>query len=95
MTLSLNLAQMRWLLAEQGDRSVPVPFVVLLVAWLAIILFSFGMFAPGNATVAALFVCALSFSSAIFLIVELDQPSGGLIQLPRAPMRDVLARIGK
>jgi hypothetical protein len=69
--------------------------VVLLVAWLAVILFSFGMFAPGNATVvAALFVCALSFSSAIFLIVELDQPYGGLIQVPSAPMRDALARVG-
>jgi hypothetical protein len=43
----------------------------------------------------ALFVCALSFSSAIFLILELDQPFEGLIQTSSAPLREALQRLGQ
>ncbi len=96
LTISVNLAQTRLLLAEQGGGSIPVPFLVVLVAWLAVILFSFGLFAPKNATViGALLICALSFSSAIFLISELDQPFGGLIRISSAAMRDALAHLGR
>ena len=34
--LSNDLAQMRWLLIEQGEGSIPTPFLVVLVLWLAI-----------------------------------------------------------
>jgi hypothetical protein len=48
-----------------------MPFLVVMVFWLAVIFASFGLFAPRNATVIAnLFVCALSVSGAIFLILE-------------------------
>ena len=43
----------------------------------------------------ALFVCSLSFSSAIFLILELDQPFKGLIQISSAPLREALGRLGQ
>jgi hypothetical protein len=46
-----------------------MPFLVVMVFWLAVIFASFGLFAPRNATaIANLFVCALSVSGAIFLI---------------------------
>jgi hypothetical protein len=41
-----------------------------------------------------LFVCALSVSGAIFLILELDQPAAGLIQISSAPLRNALAHLG-
>jgi len=45
----------------------------VLIFWLAIIFISFGLFAPANTTVIVTrFVCALSISGAIFLILELD-----------------------
>ena len=67
---------------------------MVLVFWLTIIFGSFGLFAPRNATVVAmLFLCALSVSGAIFLILELDQPFDGLLQISSAPMRDALARL--
>jgi hypothetical protein len=63
---------------EQLDSSIPVPFLIVLVFWLAIIFASFGLFAPRNATViAAFFVCALSVSGALFLILELDRSFEG------------------
>jgi hypothetical protein len=56
----------------------------------------FGLFAPPNATViATLFMCALSVSGAIFMILELDHPFGGLIQISSAPLRDAIAQLGK
>ncbi len=59
-----------------------------LLATVAVIFVSFGLFAPPNATVVTiLFVCALSVSAAIFLILELDQPFRGFIQVSSAPLR--------
>jgi hypothetical protein len=48
-----------------------------------------------EAVFATLLVCALSVSGAIFLNLELDQAFEGLIQIPSAPQRDVLAHLGQ
>lgn len=94
--MSIDLAQTRWLLFEQRGSSIPMPFLVLLVFWVTIIFLSFGLFAPRNATViATLFLCAVSVSGAIFLILELDRPFGGLIQISGAPLRNAIAHLGK
>ena len=70
--------------------------LVVLIFWLAIIFVSFGLFAPPNSTVlAVLFVCVLSVSGAIFLILELDRPFEGLIRIPSAPLRDALLHLGQ
>src|SRR5262249_12117953 len=45
-TLSSNIIQARWAL-EQTGHSIPIPFLVLLIFWLAIVFASFGLFAPG------------------------------------------------
>jgi hypothetical protein len=96
LKMSFDLGQTRWLLVEQGSRSIPMAFLVLLVFWVTIIFVSFGLFAPPNATVVAtLFVCAISVSGAIFLILELDRPFGGLIQISGAPLRNAIAHLGK
>jgi hypothetical protein len=96
LTIGTSLAQTRWLLAGQSARSIPMPFLVVLVCWLAFIFVSFGLYARPNATViVALVLCALSFSSAIFLILELDRPFDGLVQISSAPMREALARLGQ
>jgi hypothetical protein len=95
-TMALDLARTRVLLFERLDSSIPVPFLVVLVFWLTIIFASFGLFAPRNATViAAFFVCALSVSGAIFLILELDQSFRGLLQVSSAPLRTALAQLGQ
>jgi hypothetical protein len=93
---SIDIGQARLLLLEQGGRSIPMPFLALLVFWLTIIFLSFGLFAPPNATViVTLFLCALSVSGAIFLIMELDRPFGGLIQISAAPLRNAIVHLGK
>jgi hypothetical protein len=96
LRLSTDLGQMRWLMFEQTDRTIPMPFLVALVFWLTVTFVSFGLFAPSNATViTTLLVCSLSVSGAIFLILELDQPYEGLIQISSAPLRQALAQLGR
>jgi len=45
--------------------------------------------------IAAFFVCALSVSAAIFLILELDRSFEGLLQVSSAPLQAALAQLGK
>ena len=91
-----EMSATRWLLVLQRDNAVPVTLLCVLVSWLSIIFAAFGLFAPRNATViAALFVCALSASGAIFLILEMDSPLDGLMRISSIPMRDALAHLGR
>jgi len=96
LTMALDVGHLRQLLFEQLRSAIPVPFLVVLVFWLSIIFASFGLFAPRNATViAALLVCALSVSAAIFMILELDRSYSGLLQVSGAPLRAALAQLGQ
>src|SRR5438132_1128568 len=73
LQIAVDVGRTRSLLLEQAGSAIPTPFLVVLVFWLAVIFTSFGLFAPYNTTVVAtLFVCALSVSAAVFLILELD-----------------------
>lgn len=89
--------QLRWnLITQQRGTSIPTPFMVVMVFWLALILCSFGLFTPGNPTaVASLAVSALAVSSAVFLILELDHPFGGIIQVSAQPLRAAIDQLGR
>ncbi len=94
LTLSSTLIQARWSLEQRMGHSIPVPFLVLLIFWLAVVFASFGLFAPTNATtILALLLCSLAVAGGIVLIEELDNPLSGLIRLPSEPMRKALAEI--
>jgi membrane-bound ClpP family serine protease len=45
--------------------------------------------------IVTLFLCALSVSGAIFLILEMYTPYRGLIQISSAPLRNALANLGQ
>jgi len=95
LQIATDLGRVRWLLVEEReDSSIPMPFLVVLVFWLTVLFVGFGLFGPCNATViGTLLVCGLSVSGAIFLVLELDQPAGGLIQISRAPLSNALAHL--
>ncbi|MFL9911746.1 bestrophin-like domain [Paraburkholderia sp. RL17-337-BIB-A] len=85
----------RWLALLQQTGSIPVPLLVVLVSWLAILFATFGLFAPRNGTtMTALVMCALSTSGAIFLIMEMNTPLGGIVEISFAPMRAALGILG-
>ncbi len=96
LQICTDLSRTRWLLAEQDETAIPRPFLVVVVFWLTVLFISFGLFAPLNPTVLATFVvCALSVAGAIFLIVDLDQPFDGLIQISSTPLRNALGQLGQ
>lgn len=81
------LLQARWLVMAGNESSVPLPFLVILLFWLTITFLSFGLYAPGNATVlAVLVVCALSVGSAVFLVLEMDAPFAGMLKVSSEPL---------
>jgi hypothetical protein len=95
LQVSFELARTRWLMSQGDESSIPIPFLIVLVSWLTVLFITFGLFSPPNATVITiLFICAVSVAGALFLIVELDRPMNGLIQISSKPLRDALGQLG-
>lgn len=91
-----EIGQIRWLLFAERGSSIPTAFLIVLILWQALLFACFGLLTPPNPTsMTSLVVCALVVSSAIFLILELDCPFHGIIQVSGDPLRDALAQIGK
>jgi hypothetical protein len=91
----LSLGETHWLQYAQGAISVSMPLLIALIFGLTTIFVSFGLFAPGNATVlTSLLVSALSVAAAILLILELYSPYSGLIQVSSVPRRGALTQLG-
>jgi hypothetical protein len=87
-----DLGKTRLLLFAEAGMAIPIPFLVVLIFWLAIIFASFSLFADNNATTTvALGIFALSASASIFLILELSQPFTGLMMISSEPLRNALA----
>ena len=91
-----DVLQTRWLLLAQTQQSLPVLFLMILVLWLAVLYIGFGLLAPGHATtIMSLLVCALSVSGAIFLILEMNNPTGGIIRISSGPVVKALSLLGQ
>jgi hypothetical protein len=88
--MSETMAQRR-LLIETARDTITWPLLVAMTGWLVIVFAVFGIIAPRNGVVyATILLCALSFSSAIFFILELDTPTDGFIYASSEPLRDAL-----
>jgi hypothetical protein len=86
-----DLAETRANLAAQPTDSLSHPFIIVLVLWLMFIFTVFAMSSPPNATLmTVLFLCVVSASGAIYLILEMAQPFDGLMQLPNEILRKSL-----
>jgi len=96
ISVGIDIGQLRSLLAAQSVPSISTPMLIVLVLWLAIIFMGFSTLAPPNVTaIFALIVSAVAVSGAIFLILELDQPFGGVIRISSEPMVNALSQIAK
>ena len=96
LQLSNDLALSRWLIVETMQRELPRPFLVVLLLWLVILYTCYGLIAPKNWTVrVVLFISAVSVAGAIFLILEMNTPLGGIIKVSSAPMHKALSLLGR
>lgn len=93
---AIDIGQTRWLMFAQKTSAVPLPFLIVVLFWLTITFLSFGLYAPRNGVVfTTLFLCALSVAAALFLVLELDRPFDGFIQISSEPMRNALVQLGR
>ena len=81
------------MIGDQGRNVSPIMLGVL-VSWVTLIFVGFGINAPRNAMVAASFlICAVVIGGAIFLILEMDRPVQGVLQISSWPIRNALAQM--
>ena len=94
MQIGESLVQTRLLMFEQLGSAISWPVLVVLVGWICILFLGFGLFTRSNPTIAvALLLGAISVSGAIFLILDLNEPYGGLVQLSDASLLNAIAQI--
>ena len=87
-----DMLKARWKVIEGERASISPPFYWVLVFWLAILFGSFGLTARPNAMIMTVIaLCALSVTVAVFVILDLDEPYGGLFGIPSTAMRHALA----
>lgn len=95
LALSGDIGQARWYLLEELDSTIPQPFLAIMVFWLMLILFSYGLFTPRNATVlTVLALCTVSLASSVYLVLEMDDSLEGPISISTEPLRKALAQLG-
>lgn len=96
LSLVGRIAEEHWLLAEKVQEAMPHTLLVLLLAWLMILFTTFGLFAPRNATVTTVFVlCAFSAAAAVFVILEMNSVTSGMMKASAEPLIKALRVIGK
>jgi hypothetical protein len=94
--ISADLNRDFWVIQVEDGGTIQAPFLAVLVSWLIIIFASIGMLAPRSKSVFAAAVAAsLALAGGVFLILELDTPYGGLIQVSDTPMHVALQHLGK
>src|SRR5579863_407938 len=94
MDTLVDIGKTRLLLFTQSAGSIPLPFLIVLVGWLALIFASISLFAEGNTrTITILCVFSFAASAAIFLILELSQPFSGLMMISDEPLRSALVAL--
>jgi hypothetical protein len=84
----------RWVIVGQSGGTIPAPLIIVMIAWLVLIFASFGFRSPRNAVVIGTLVsAALLISASLCLILDMDNPSSGLIQVSDEPLQRVLEQI--
>jgi hypothetical protein len=86
-----GIGETRRLMSEQARGSLSWHVLFVLVCWLMLLFFGFGLFARFNTTVViALLAGALSVATACLLILDMNQPYSGWVQISSAPLREAL-----
>ena len=89
------LLDLRLTLVGEANSTITRPFFGMMIFWLVVVFFGFGLTAPHNAVSAAfILIVGISIAGAIFCILELDGPLDGLIKVSSEPMRRALDHLG-
>jgi len=98
-TINLSVGiieQTRILMSLQLASPISWPLLGVVVSWAMLLFAGYGVLARLNATaVSAAFIGAFAVGSAVFLILELNQPFNGLFRLPASAMEQALSVLDK
>lgn len=91
-----RIVEQRWALAEQSEGVIPSPVIALLIAWLVLIFGSYGYRAPRNGIVIVMFLgSAALIGLSIYVVLDMDIPFEGIIQISDAPLHRALAEMSR
>ena len=94
LSLSDTLLYVGNQLIQGSEQSVPLALVAVVVVWLSMIFFGFGLFAPFNAASLITLACGASaISMAILLIVTMSDPFSGVIMISEQGFDSAIAQI--
>jgi len=89
-----TVSRTRLQMFESRGGQIVWPFLAVLIFWISILFLGFGLLAPVNPTLAVTqFLGALSVAGALFMILELNEPYGGLLRISDAPLSAAIAQI--
>lgn len=89
-----SIIEQRWRIVEQSEGAIPGLLIGMLVAWMTLIFASFGYRAPRNSMVVGMFtVSALLLAASVFLVLDMDIPFSGVIQISDLPLERALAEM--
>ena len=93
---SASFQQTRLLMSLQLASPISWPLVVVVASWAMLLFFGFGVISGLNPTsLGALAFGSFAVASAIFLILELNQPFSGLFRVPSASIEKTIAVLVK
>ena len=91
---SASFQQTRLLMSLELASAISWPLIVIVVSWAMLLFFGFGVVSGLNTTsLGALAFGAFAVASAIFLILELNQPFSGVFRIPAASIEQTLAAL--
>ena len=91
---SASFQQTRLLMSLQLASPISWPLIVIVVSWAMLVFFGFGVVSGLIPTsLGASLLAPFAGASAIFLILELNQPFSGLFRLPSASIEQTIAAL--
>lgn len=94
--LAVDILHDRWVLKTERAAATPTVFLLVLLAWLALEFFIFGLFANQNtAIVLATFLGAVMVASAFFLVLDLEGPMAGPMRISTENLERAVAIMGQ
>jgi hypothetical protein len=88
--------RLRVLVMNQVNNDLPLPIVLIVSFWLVTLFLAFGLLARFNlVVVASLVIGSASVGGAMFLVLELNRPLGGIMQIDDGSPRAALMLMGK
>jgi hypothetical protein len=93
----VELRKTQWnLFLKSKQSALPIPLLLVVVSWLALIYLSFGLFTPPSSTIAVTLVFgALAVSGAVLIILELYTPFRGVLRISSSPILEALSQMGR